>query len=354
MRQIIFISLFATLFITACKKEAIETKAPADSDVNKVTINAPSPCTGNNWVFHSSIDQNFYGFPLVYNNKLYRFSASVSLGGEGVIYVYDGTSITSIPSNIPYTPAGTSYFFGFIIGDKAYLRKYSVTGPDHFYEYDFITNTWTEKANFPGNASQGAATFTIGNKGYVFGGLNYDTPNTMASKQTWEYDPQSDAWEQKEDLPGLYGRVSAEGFSIGNKGYCVNGGYNYLNNGTPATAYLKSLLQYDAVADHWTYKTAFPGQARWNTNVFVTSGVAYAGGGSVSGSGFNDYYKYNPGTNAWTQIASPPVLTNYNPSLLTFSLNGKGYIHYRGKVSANHDAVVYKYIPQSCTGASPL
>jgi N-acetylneuraminic acid mutarotase len=260
---------------------------------------------------------------------------------------------------------GFEFTFGFTIGNKGYFNQRvwvrGVYQNLHFYEYDFITNTWEQKAVFPGNATQGQSSFTIGNKGYVAGGYSTNpSPNVPTPwKQTWAYNPQNDAWEQKQDLPGIegngYGRGYATGFSIGSKGYIVNGEYRVLNNlNNPVTVWLKSLLQYDPITDDWSYKTAFPGQKRCVTNVFVTSGVAYAGGGYGAFINYNDYYKYNPVTDAWTPIASHPlflisnigILGQANPS--TFSINGKGYF------ISNKEGVIYKYIPQSCTGVSPL
>lgn len=367
MRKIIFISLLATFFITACKKEAVETKTPAISDLKNIAPNAPVPCTGNNWlyagqnpVYSSQHDE----VGLVYNNKLYRFSCWNQL-----VKIFDGTNWASVSSNVPYAnPAASVFFsFGFTIGDKGYFNQTShfpgyPSQNTGFYEYDFINNTWQQKADFPGDATHGQASFTISNKGYVAGGYNHNAANSISTKkQTWEYNQQNDTWEQKEDIPNFFGRSDATGFSIGNKGYIVNGRYHYLNNGTPATAYLKSLLQYDPVTDDWNYKTAFPGQARFFTNVFVSSGAAYAGGGMAPPTSFNDYYKYNPGTNAWTSIADPPVIRNHHASpnssiraLGTFAINGKGYLVYIPNTNPyTTEGVLYQYVPQSCNTTSP-
>jgi len=58
--------------------------------------------------------------------------------------------------------------------------------------YDPSTNTWTAKANILGDARNGSATFTIGNKAYVCGG-NAST----AFYFVYEYDPNNNKLDPK-------------------------------------------------------------------------------------------------------------------------------------------------------------
>src|SRR5437870_3933251 len=66
--------------------------------------------------------------------------------------------------------SGRNSGVGFSIGTKGYIGL----GNNYidFWEYDPNTNTWTQKANFAGNARSGAVGFSIGNKGYVGTGSN--------------------------------------------------------------------------------------------------------------------------------------------------------------------------------------
>jgi len=82
--------------------------------------------------------------------------------------------------------------------------------------------TWSQKANFPGEARNEAAGFGINNKGYIVAG-NYASSCTYC-KEVWEYAPSSDSWTQKANFPGE-GRNGAAGFGINNKGYIVAGNY---------------------------------------------------------------------------------------------------------------------------------
>jgi Galactose oxidase, central domain len=361
MRKIFFIPLFATLFIAACKKEAIETKAPAALDVNKVTTNAPSPCTGNTWTFDqaypgSSIIIN-YEPPLVYNNKVYVFDQGNQNDlTDGEIRIFDGVGWNTLPSQIPFA---WGYNFSFTIGSKGYLGNTTKCGgaplcSHYFYEYDFISNTWSEKTPSPGPDRNSVNYFSIGNKGYIAGGVSND--GGSARKDTWEYNPANDSWTQKADLPASapLGLGGATGFSIGNKGYIVNGRVNWV----PNDFYYNILLEYDPVANAWQNKASFPGVAREHSSVFVIAGVAYAGGGfSLTNQYLNDFYKYNPVSNSWSQVADTPplVLRSLTPYTTGygFSINSKGYVTYLIPNLLPYTPGMIKYKQKTCITVTP-
>jgi N-acetylneuraminic acid mutarotase len=116
---------------------------------------------------------------------------------------------------------------GFSINDKGYMctgvnDEFPYTRVD-FWEYDPQTDTWTKKADLVGGARRNAVGFSINNKGYMGTGSISGDIGTYLSNDIWEYDPLTNAWTQKGDL-AIGGRGSAIGFSIGNKGY-AGGGY---------------------------------------------------------------------------------------------------------------------------------
>jgi N-acetylneuraminic acid mutarotase len=65
----------------------------------------------------------------------------------------------------------------------------------------------TQKANFPGNARNGAIGFSIGSKGYLGMASNYN-PDDL-----YEYDPNSNTWTYKAAFPGSE-RAFGVGFSV--------------------------------------------------------------------------------------------------------------------------------------------
>jgi N-acetylneuraminic acid mutarotase len=176
----------------------------------------------------------------------------------------------------------------FTIGNKAYV------GPDgtnnDLWEYDPSTDKWTRKADFPDNTSerQWAAGFAIGDKGYIgTGSGNFG----MVMSDFWEYDPRTDAWTRRGDLPGAP-RAYAVGFAAGGKGY-ITAGLDYESD----TPYL---LEYDPVADKWTDRGIFPGGVRCFASACVIGSKAYVGLGYNSGER-KDFWELDPDSSKWVR-----------------------------------------------------
>jgi N-acetylneuraminic acid mutarotase len=164
-------------------------------------------------------------------------------------------------------------------------------------------NVWTQLNNAPFAARAFGVTFSldtdgdsIPDKGYYGGG--WDEVN-VAFNDFWEYDPATDNWTRKADIPGL-GTRQTMGFGLGSKGYVGSGAVGF-----PCT-FTKELYEYDALTDSWTQKNDLPGQARWGALSIVMNGKAYFGFGStssLSGMGYqNDFWEYNADQDVWTQL----------------------------------------------------
>src|SRR5439155_1232670 len=128
--------------------------------------------------------------------------------------------------------------------------------------YDPSTDTWTQKADFGGTATSGAAGFSIGTKGYL--GTGWDGYNYH--KDIWEYDPATNTWTQKADFGGI-ARVCAGGFSIGSNGY-IGTGYD---GGIPLDT--KDFWEYTPDgAGGLTYDSAFSEKGVWDIDLPLTGG----------------------------------------------------------------------------------
>lgn len=242
-------------------------------------------------------------------------------------------------------PAGaTDAAIAFAIGDTIYFGGGS-TGSTAFYKFDPATNTWTRKANIPQRAF--GVSFAIGSKGYVALGQSDPQGNGQASvtNDLWEYDPASDHWTPKANLPGVArdaafafvsgGKAYVGGgtdaaynfstdfycydpgpgtwttlgqlpdnfvfsaaFSIGNFGYVATG-----NDGSDVT----SLWRYDAASDMWNQLSDFPGAARQAAVGFSVSGLGYVGLGQTQYSSvFKDLYSYDPVQDTWSPVTDFP------------------------------------------------
>jgi hypothetical protein len=120
-------------------------------------------------------------------------------------------------------------------------------------------------------------------------------------------------------------RLQGESFNVGDKGYLLLG--DYCHNGTGRNA-SREVWEYDPVAVQWKRKNDFPSDGRWGTVGFVIDEYVYIGGGWANVNGYtngpyNDFYRYDPINDSWTQLADLPSPA---ANSLSFSVGGKGYI----------------------------
>ena len=147
---------------------------------------------------------------------LYRFDPSAGEAGEW-----------EAVDNLPFKDK-LSGAFVFVIGDKAYIGggyNNSNSLPDGFYSFD--GSKWEPLPSLNRADDQytydarkyNAATFVIGNYGYVVSGRN---ANSVTSS-VWKYDPSSRSWTDKHQALSTDPREKAIGFSMNGKGYVVTG-----------------------------------------------------------------------------------------------------------------------------------
>ncbi len=160
-----------------------------------------------------------------------------------------------------------SEFVIFIIDNKAFIGsgsnstftagEYIREAERDFWEYNFLTDQWTKKADFLGENTNDVTSFVANGKGYVVGGY-YDDPNKengyprTDSKQFWEYDPLADRWSRKTDFPAA--RSGAASIAFNGKVYLGGGNLTFYR----LTA--DDYWSYDPVADRWTEEANFTEQ----------------------------------------------------------------------------------------------
>ncbi len=209
----------------------------------------------------------------------------------------------------------------FMIGDRFFVATGLDTlaprvGLKDLYEYDFNTDSWMQRASLPDTMTVFAASaFTIGNKGYIVNGERTVSPGGY-SERLYSYDPALDSWTQLSSFIGA-ANYTGTAFSIGQTGYL----------GLGFSPYTSDFYSYNSSTDTWAPLSPFPGTARQSASSFVINGIAYVGlGGVQTGSIFNnftDFYKYDPAT-GWSAVASLPGIARRDAA--GFAFGGKGYI----------------------------
>jgi hypothetical protein len=124
----------------------------------------------------------------------------------------------------------------------------------------------------------GEVVFSIGNRGYVGSGFG----NYTFSNEFWEYNPETDTWSQKADIPGIP-RSGASGFSIGNCGY--------IGLGMAKAVIYNDFWEYHQPSDTWRQITDC-GYSSTNAFSMTIDGKGYVGAGISYPS--CDFWEYTP------------------------------------------------------------
>jgi N-acetylneuraminic acid mutarotase len=163
-------------------------------------------------------------------------------------------------------------------------------------EYDPATDTWTTKSEMPTSRGFHSANVVDG-KIYVIGGSHEASPSYKHVRTVEVYDPATDTWIQKGDMP----RGIGAGYSsvVDGKIY-VFGGY-----GGPSR-----VDEYDPATDTWTQKSDMPTK-RHALSTSALDGKIYAIGGYVPGDsgypGVATVEVYDPATDTWTTAPDMPT-----------------------------------------------
>lgn len=193
----------------------------------------------------------------------------------------------------------------------------------------------------------GAQLVIVNGKIYAGGGYHGNNNN---SNDWQEYDPSTDAWAFKNDMPGnVANRSGGVTFTINGKAYLGMGIENF-NNFTASWNFLNDLWEYDEANDTWTQKADFPGMGGGFCGVFVIENKAYVIGGTtgkLNADGSNQLYEYDPAADTWTQKADFPA-QYIKDQPFAFAANGKGYISC-GQTDAGISDKTYEYDPAADT-----
>lgn len=225
-------------------------------------------------------------------------------------------SISSAQSWKPTSsPPGflSEHTFGFAIDGKGYLvaGNEEFYGPSNdFWQYDPMTDVWTELDTFPG-AGRGYSIGDVWDGKAYFG---FGTTTTEILNDLWVFDPDSMRWTQLETCP-CEPRLHPALVALNGKIFAG------LGNG--ASGNMNDWWEYDIATNKWAQKPDFPNTRRHHPYQFAAGDHVYTGFGHGTGI-FKDWYRYNPVLETWDRMADIP--DEGRVAGTQFSHDNKGYV----------------------------
>ena len=222
---------------------------------------------------------------------------------------------------------------GMGIGNKAYVGTGHLngTGWDTWYsdwwEYDPASNSWTQKADYPGNGGTGdqdIVSLPMDTVGYAglgqWDGLSF-----------YKYSPATNQWTQVSSAPSNGDFNNTFPFRIGSYGYFPSlGGSNF--------------FRYDAINDTWLQLAPLPITTFYGTPTFAIGDRGYIKD-PYNGSSF---YEYNPSSDSWTMKAPFPGDHPFRPRGFTqygYGFFIGGFQGNPGSLPWEWDKQVWRYDP---------
>lgn len=193
----------------------------------------------------------------------------------------------------------------FTLSGKGYIcGGLSAGGVLHadLWAYDPLTDSWTQRADLPAWPRESPVAFAVQDVGYLVTG----TLGWGIWSELWSYDPANDAWTQRADFPGQR-RVNAVGFSLGGHGYVATGAdFDQVGEQND----LVDVWAYDPLTDQWQQRADVPGLPRSQAMGCATAQRAFVGGGQHSPepgtmTGVGTYWSYDPDLDGWSAL--PPL-----------------------------------------------
>ena len=230
---------------------------------------------------------------------LVLFVAAIVLGG-GIAKAADFTWAQKADM-----PTGRWTHTSAVVNGKIYVIGGSPSEPSNnslstVEEYDPATDKWARKANMPTERCDFSGSSAVVNgKIYVIGGDVFDG-GWKCVPIVEEYNPATDTWTRKANMPTSRWCVAT----------CAVDGKIYAIGGAPDSyTGLKVVEQYDPITDTWTTKADMP-TGLWGLCAKVVNGKIYAFGGRPGTTAVPNTYEYDPVSDTWVRKADMPLATS--------------------------------------------
>lgn len=215
---------------------------------------------------------------------------------------------------------------------------------DHLSVFDPEADTWdTTGARIPVSRQMYGQMNTVQDgKLYLIGGLEWEWVSgelqAITHARVDVYDPQSDAWELKANLP----------IPLGGNGVCTDSVKLYVTGGiTTENTQSSSFYSYDPVTDSWEELTEMPNARTFHVSVAL-GGKIYVISGNSGGGPENrtkNCIVYDPDSAQWYTIAPLPNAVVFAAGCV---VDGEIYV-FGGLGDNGISGDAYKYIPEEDT-----
>jgi N-acetylneuraminic acid mutarotase len=154
---------------------------------------------------------------------------------------------------------------------------------------------------------------------------------------TWAFISIASPYVQKAEFGGS-ARHRSTAFAIGNSGYI---GLGHINSGVDVE--YEDFWRYDPASNSWTQIADYPEGKMYHAAAFVLNNKAYVGTGRREDGTYSvKFHAYDPTTNSWTPTADFIGLARRGA--VGFAINGKGYVG-TGQVTTGYTVTFYEYNP---------
>lgn len=176
------------------------------------------------------------------------------------------TTVASYPGN------GRWGMTSFTIGNSGYVGTGTSNGSSYHGDiWEFNGSTWVSRAGVP--SRRDAVSFTINGKGYLGCGKDLSGTGSCSDRQDFlEYDPITNTWINKANFPVIMSW--GIGFNLGSFGYMGSG------VGSGCSSLGGILYRYDPINNSWTSISG--ASAGHGGYCFTINNKAYVGGGGAN------------------------------------------------------------------------
>ena len=202
----------------------------------------------NEWEYLNDLPF-LYDFEYTMELDNYGYVVSSETNGDelnGHLFIYDPNFDKWDRLDAPVEIVSTTTQFG--IDSKIYFGG-GIDDPSpfsvKFLYFDQSSLNWGSISDFPGKPFRLASTFTLNGKGYLVGGENL----YGESYECWQYNPDTNSWHERAEYPGwsAYGNLSIESQNLG-----------YFGLGSTSPRALKGdLWSYDEETNNWIFYTYY-------------------------------------------------------------------------------------------------